>query len=81
MYAKDILEETGRKQICYTDEGISAKNRKNVELYKIILFSYSEKFLDICDSIIKELNSFKDSDLENIMNRKQKSLSDSFVCK
>lgn len=64
-YAKDIVEEV-RRSICYYTKGIVVKNSNNVELYRVELFSHSQRAVEICEQKAKELQPLNYFSLETL---------------
>ncbi len=80
-YARGILNITQRGQIWHYQKGIPATIDRNVELYRIELFTYSKKGLEISLSISNMLESLKAEDLRKIIDQvlgKTTSLNDFF---
>lgn len=66
LYAKDIVNLV-RRSINYYDKGISVKNTKNVELYRIELFTHSKRAAQITEEIAKKLDKITAKDLKAIL--------------
>ncbi|MBU1974882.1 MAG: hypothetical protein KKG59_00605, partial [Nanoarchaeota archaeon] len=66
MYAKSITEQV-RRAVSYYKKGISAKNSRNGELYRIEFFTHFSPAFNIVKTMASDLEKFSSSDLNNIL--------------
>jgi len=79
-YAAEIAGIVNRP-INYSEKGISVKNSKNSELYRIWLFTYSDPAANLTSNLVKELDRIDPSSLKMMFEKakgKQKSILDEY---
>jgi three-Cys-motif partner protein len=68
LYAKDIVNVMGRS-ISFFEKGASVRNSTNAEIYRIELFSHSNKAVQIAETITKKLDKINYNTLKKILDQ------------